>query len=39
MSDEALSKAEHPELRNLAQKIRNEQSSEIELMKAYLDAI
>jgi uncharacterized protein (DUF305 family) len=39
MSDEALSKAEHPELRNLAQKIRNEQSSEIELMEAYLDAI
>ena len=39
MSDEALSKAEHPELRNLAQKIRNEQSSEIELMQGYLDAI
>ena len=36
MSDEALSKAEHPELRDLAQKIRDEQSSEIELMKGYL---
>ena len=39
MSDEALSKAEHPDLRNLAQKIRDEQSSEIELMQGYLDAI
>jgi uncharacterized protein (DUF305 family) len=38
MSDEALSKAEHPELRDLAQKIRDEQSSEIELMQGYLDA-
>ena len=37
MSDEALSKAEHPDLRDLAQKIRDEQSSEIELMKGYLD--
>ncbi len=39
MSDEALSKAEHPELRDLAQKIRDEQSSEIELMQGYLNAI
>jgi uncharacterized protein (DUF305 family) len=39
MSDEALSKAEHPELRDLAQKIRDEQSSEIDLMQGYLDAI
>jgi uncharacterized protein (DUF305 family) len=39
MSEEALSKAEHPELRDLAQKIRDEQSSEIELMQGYLDAI
>jgi uncharacterized protein (DUF305 family) len=39
MSDEALSKAEHPELRDLAQKIRDEQSSEIELMKGYLSEI
>src|SRR5215218_3823286 len=39
MSDEALSKAEHPELRDLAQKIRDEQSSEIELMKGYLGEI
>ena len=37
MSDEALSKAEHPELRDLAQKIRDEQSSEIELMQGYLE--
>src|SRR5215216_5588751 len=39
MSEEALSKAEHPELRNLAQEIRDEQSSEIELMKGYLGEI
>ena len=39
MSDEALSKAEHPELRDLAQKIRDEQSSEIELMQGYLNAL
>jgi uncharacterized protein (DUF305 family) len=39
MSDEALSKAEHPELRDLAQKIRDEQSSETKLMQGYLDAI
>jgi uncharacterized protein (DUF305 family) len=37
MSEEALSKAEHPELRDLAQKIRDEQSSEIELMQGYLE--
>ena len=36
MSEEALSKAEHPELRNLAQEIRDEQSAEIELMQEYL---
>src|SRR5215210_2089356 len=30
MADEALSKAEHPELRDLTRKIRDEQSSEIE---------
>ena len=39
MSDKALSKAEHPELRDLAQKIRDEQSSEIEIMQGYLNAI
>jgi uncharacterized protein (DUF305 family) len=39
MSDEALSKVEHPDLRDLAQKIRDEQSSEIELMKGYLGEI
>jgi uncharacterized protein (DUF305 family) len=38
MSEEALSKAEHPELRDLTRKIRDEQSSEIELMQGYLDA-
>jgi uncharacterized protein (DUF305 family) len=37
MSDEALSKAEHPELRDLAQEIRDEQSSEIKLMQGYLE--
>jgi uncharacterized protein (DUF305 family) len=37
MSDEALSKAEHPELRELAQEIRDEQSSEIKLMQGYLE--
>jgi uncharacterized protein (DUF305 family) len=37
MSDEALSKAEHPELRALAQEIRDEQSSEIKLMQGYLE--
>ena len=39
MSDEALSKAEHPELRDLAQNIRDEQYSEIELMKGYLSEV
>ena len=39
MSGEALGKAEHPELRDLAKKIRDEQSSEIELMQGYLNAI
>jgi uncharacterized protein (DUF305 family) len=38
MSDEALDEAEHSELRDLARKIRDEQSSEIELMQGYLDA-
>jgi uncharacterized protein (DUF305 family) len=37
MADEALSKAEHLELRNLAQEIRDEQSSEIQLMQGYLE--
>jgi len=37
MADEALSKAEHPELRDLAQEIRDEQSSEIQLMQGYLE--
>ena len=37
MADKALSKAEHPELRDLAQEIREEQSSEIQLMQRYLE--
>jgi uncharacterized protein (DUF305 family) len=37
MADEGLSKAEHPELRDLAQEIREEQSSEIQLMQGYLE--
>ncbi|MCA1717869.1 MAG: DUF305 domain-containing protein [Actinobacteria bacterium] len=39
MSEEALEEAEHPELKELAQTIRDEQSAEIELMKGYLDEI
>ena len=37
IADEALSKAEHPELRDLAQEIHDEQSSEITLMQGYLE--
>ncbi len=40
MADEALDgNAEHPELKELAQTIRDEQSAEIELMQGYLDKI
>ncbi len=40
MADEALDRnAEHPELEELAQTIRDEQSAEIELMQGYLDEI
>lgn len=39
MSDEALERAEHPELKELAQQIKDEQSAEIELMQGYLDEI
>lgn len=39
MSEKALTEAEHPELKALAQKIRDEQSAEIELMKGYLEEI
>lgn len=40
MSEEALDgKAEHSELKELAQTIRDEQSAEIELMQGYLDEI
>ncbi len=35
MSEEAFEKAEHPELKELAQTIIDEQSAEIELMKTY----
>jgi uncharacterized protein (DUF305 family) len=39
MSEEALEQAEHLELKELAQKIIDEQSAEIELMQGYLDEI
>jgi uncharacterized protein (DUF305 family) len=39
MSEQALDKAEHPELKELAQQIIDEQSAEIELMKGYLETI
>jgi uncharacterized protein (DUF305 family) len=39
MSEEALERAEHPELKELAQQIKDEQSAEIELMQGYLDEI
>ena len=39
MSEKALEEADHPELKDLAQKIEDEQSAEIELMKGYLDGI
>ena len=39
MSEEALERAEHPELKELAQTIIDEQSAEIELMQGYLDEI
>ncbi len=39
MSEEALEEAEHPELEELAQKIIDEQSAEIELMRGYLEEI
>ncbi len=39
MSEKALKEAEHPELKELAQKIKDEQSAEIELMRGYLDEI
>jgi uncharacterized protein (DUF305 family) len=37
MSEQALDKAEHPELKELAQQIIDEQSAEIELMEGYLE--
>jgi uncharacterized protein (DUF305 family) len=39
MSERALDEAEHPELKELAQKIIEEQSAEIELMQGYLEEI
>ncbi len=36
MSEKALKEAEHPELKDLARKIRDEQSAEIELMHAHI---
>ena len=39
MSKEALGRAEHPELKELAQTIIDEQSAEIELMRGYLEEI
>ncbi len=39
MSEKALEEADHPELKDLAEKIRDEQSAEIELMQGYLDEI
>jgi len=39
MSEQALERAEHPELQELAQTIIDEQSAEITLMQGYLDEI
>ncbi len=39
MSEKALDEADHPELKNLARKIIDEQTAEIELMKGYLEKI
>lgn len=39
MSEKALKEAGHPELKDLARKIQDEQSAEIELMQRYLDEI
>ncbi len=39
MSEKALAEADHPELEDLARKIEDEQSAEIELMKGYLEEI
>ncbi len=39
MSEQALERAEHPELKELAQKIIDEQSTEIKQMQGYLEEI
>ena len=39
MSEQALDEADHPELKELAQRIIEEQSAEIELMQGYLEEL
>ena len=39
MSEQALDRAEHPEIQGLAKKIIDEQSAEIKLMQGYLEEI
>ncbi len=39
MSEKALEEAEHPKLKDLARKIEDEQTAEIELMEGYLEEI
>jgi uncharacterized protein (DUF305 family) len=39
MSEQALNNAQHPELKELAQQIIDEQSAEIKLMEGYLERI
>jgi uncharacterized protein (DUF305 family) len=39
MSEKALERSEHPELKDLARKIIDEQTAEIELMESYLEEI
>lgn len=39
MAEKALKEAEHPELKDLARQIKEEQSAEIKLMQGYLDDI
>jgi len=39
MSEKALERSEHPELEELARKIIDEQTAEIELMEGYLEEI
>jgi len=39
MSEKALKDAKHPELKDLARKIRDKQSAQIKQMKGYLEKI